>query len=226
VEVTEAIRRRRMVRSFAASPIDTAVLDRLLEDSLRGPSAGNTRGVAWVVLSGEETATYWDHATTVAWRGGATRYPGLSRAPVIALSVCSPAAYVERYSEEDKASSGLGSLDSDGGGGGGGGGGEAWPVPYWFGDAAFSTMLLLVGATAAGLGAAFLGNFRGEEPLLGALGVPPGWRLFGAVLLGYPDGNDHPSASLSRVRDADGLPVNMGRWNRNHRADAARRTNA
>jgi nitroreductase len=206
VEVTEAIRRRRMVRSFAADPIDTAVLDRLLEDSLGGPSAGNTRGVAWVVLSGEETATYWDHATTANWRSGATRYPGLSRAPVIALSVCSPAAYVERYSEADKSGSGLGSLDSDGGGE------EAWPVPYWFGDAAFSTMLLLVGATAAGLGAAFLGNFRGEEPLLGALGIPPGWRLFGAVVIGRPDGEDHRSASLSR-RPADGAgSIHRSRW--------------
>ncbi len=210
MEVTEAIRRRHMVRSFAADPIDPAVLDRLLEASLRGPSAGNTRGVAWVVLQGAETATYWNQATTAAWRSRAPRYPGLSRAPVIALSVCSPAAYIERYSESDKVASGLGSVESAGGGE------EAWPVPYWYGDAAFSTMLLLLGATAAGLGAAFLGNFRGEEPLLDSLGVPPVWRLFGAVLLGYPDGNDHPSASLARTRDANRPPVHMGRWNLNH----------
>jgi nitroreductase len=206
VEVTEAIRRRHMVRSFAADPIDPAVLDRLLESSLRGPSAGNTRGVAWVVLQGEETATYWDRATTAAWRSRAPRYPGLSRAPVIALSVCSPAAYVERYSEADKVGSGLGSLESAGGGD------EAWPVPYWYGDAAFCTMLLLLGVTAAGLGAAFLGNFRGEEPLLGALGVPPGWRLFGAVAIGRPDGGDHRSPSLDR-RPAPGAgSIHRSRW--------------
>src|ERR1700728_3120798 len=102
MELTKAIRQRRMVRSFADHPIDPGLVDRLLEDALRGPSAGNTRGVAWVVLEGDYTATYWEHATTADWRSRAGRYPGLSRAPVIALSLCSPAAYVERYREQDK----------------------------------------------------------------------------------------------------------------------------
>jgi nitroreductase len=206
VEVIEAIRRRRMVRSFAATPIDPERVDRLLADALRGPSAGNTRGVAWVVLQGDETATYWRHATTVNWRTRAQRYPGLSRAPVVALSVCSPGAYLERYSAADKRESGLGSPTKAGGGE------EAWPIPYWFGDAAFSTMLLLLGATADGLGAAFLGNFRGERSLLGALGVPAGWRLFGAVVIGEPDGGDHRSPSLDR-RPAPGAgAVHRSRW--------------
>jgi nitroreductase len=206
MELTAAIRRRRMVRSFAATPVDPGLVDRLLEDALRGPSAGNTRGVAWVVLRGEETATYWEHATTPDWRSSARRYPGLSRAPVVALSLCSPAAYLERYAEEDKEGSGLGSTESDGGGA------EAWSIPYWIGDAAFSTMLLLLGATAAGLGAAFLGNFRGEGPLLEALGVPAGWRLFGAVVIGEPDAEDSRSSSLGRQPAAGAGTVHRSRW--------------
>ena len=175
-------------------------------DALRGPSAGNTRGVAWVVLQGEETANYWEHATTPDWRAKEPRYPGLSRAPVVALSLCSPATYVERYSETDKDGSGLGSAAA------GGGGESAWTIPYWFGDAAFSAMLLLLGATAAGLGAAFLGNFRGEESLLGALEVPSQWRLFGAVVIGHPDAQDHPSSSLRR-RPAPGAgAIHRSRW--------------
>lgn len=206
MEVTEAIRRRRMVRSFAASPIDPDRVDHLLEDALHGPSAGNARGVAWVVLQGDETATYWQHATTVDWRTRSRRYPGLSRAPIVAVSLCSPGAYVERYSAEDKKGSGLGSPAS------GGGGAEAWPVPYWFGDAAFSTMLLLLGAAAAGLGAAFLGNFRAEGPLLEALGVPATWRFFGAVVIGEPDGDDHRSASLQRQPAPGAGAVHRSRW--------------
>jgi nitroreductase len=206
VEVGEAIRRRRMVRSFAKEPLDPALVDRLLAESLRAPSAGNTRGVSWLVLTGSETDRYWRHATTEDWRADSDRYPGLSQAPVIALSLCSPAAYVDRYSEDDKATSGLGSSA------GGGGGAAAWTVPYWFGDAAFSVMALLLGATAEGLAACFLGNFRGEAQLLEVLGVPDGWRLFGAVLLGRSDGNDRPSPSLGRRPAAGAAAIHRGGW--------------
>jgi nitroreductase len=206
MELTEAIRRRRMVRSFAPDPVDPDLVDRLLEDALRGPSAGNTRGVAWVVLQGGDTATYWEHATTADWRSSARRYPGLSRAPVVALSLCSPAAYLDRYGEADKRHSGLGTSDSDGNRE------SAWPIPYWFGDAAFSALLLLLGVTAAGLGAAFLGNFRGEQPLLEALGVPDGWRFFGAVLIGERDGLDHPSPSLRRPPAVGAGAIHRSHW--------------
>jgi len=115
MELTEAIRRRRMVRSFAADPLDRDVVDGILQAALRAPSAGNTRGVAWLVLEGAETASYWEHTTDESWRAAYERYPRMSRAPVIALSLCSPTAYVERYGEPDKATSGLGPTDADGG---------------------------------------------------------------------------------------------------------------
>jgi nitroreductase len=207
MELTDAIRRRRMIRSFAPDPLDPDVVDGLFEDALRGPSAGNTRGVAWLILEGAETATYWEHATTPDWRGSSRRFPGLSRAPVVALSLCSPDAYVERYGEADKFGSGLGPPTPGLGGGAG-----AWPVPFWFADAAFATMLLLLEVTAAGLGAAFLGAFRGEHELLGALGVPDAWRLFGAVVIGMPDGLDHRSPSLAREPAAGAGRVHRSRW--------------
>ncbi len=205
MELAEAIRRRRMIRSFAAQPIDRAVVDRLLEAALRAPSAGNTRGVAWLVLEGEETETYWALSTDESWRSGRGRYQHLARAPVVALSLCSPAEYIERYGEPDKAGSGLGRGESDDPE-------SAWPVPYWWGDAGMSTMLLLLGATAEGLSAAFLGVFRGETELLAALGVPEGWRMFGAVLLGHPDGADRPSRSLRRRPGPGAGAVHRSRW--------------
>jgi nitroreductase len=202
VEVIEAIRRRHMVRSFSDRPVEPAILEALVSLAGRGPSAGNTRGTSWVVLRGDETDRYWSLATTEEWRARSRRWPGLSRAPVVALSLCSPDAYVDRYGEEDKRSSGLG---PDGGAG-------AWPVPYWFGDAAFATMLLLLAATDAGLAGAFLGAFRGEAGLLDGFGIPQGWRLFGAVLIGHPDREDRPSASLARDGDRDPPQVHWGRW--------------
>lgn len=206
MDLREAIRRRRMVRSFLPDRLDPALVSELLEDTLRAPSAGNTRGVAWVLLEGPGTATYWERTTTEEWRRDSGRFPGLSRAPVVALSLCSPAEYVRRYGEPDKAGSGLGPVES-------GESGEAgWPVPYWFGDAAFCTMLLLLGATSAGLGAVFLGTFRGERELLNNLGVPDPWRLFGAVLLGRPDGLDQPSPSLARTPTPGAGALHRAHW--------------
>jgi nitroreductase len=207
MELTDAIRQRRMIRSFAPDPVDPDVVDRLLAHALRGPSAGNTQGVAWLVLAGEATATYWEHATTAAWRSRSTRFPGLSRAPVVALALCSPQAYVQRYGEPDKRGNDPEPSEPDLGSGV-----ASWPVPYWFGDAAFSTMTLLLGVVDAGLGAAFLGNFRGEAQVLENLGVPEHWRLFGAVLIGRPDGLDHRSASLSRAPEQGAGAVHWSRW--------------
>ena len=47
-----------------------------------------------------------------------------------------------------------------------------WPVPYWQIDTAFATMLLLLAAADAGLGALFFGVFRNAERLLDVLGTP------------------------------------------------------
>ncbi len=200
MELTDAIRARHMVRSFADRPLDAELVDALVNDAVRVPSAGNTGGTAWLVLTEpERRAAYWEQTTTDEWRQRSRRWPGLSRAPVVALSLASPAAYLARYAEADKAASGLEQAEM------------AWPIPYWFGDAAFATMTLLLRAADEGLGACFLGNFRGEAAVLAALGVPDGWRLFGSVLLGQPDGHDHRSASLDRPR-----PTPADRIHRNH----------
>jgi len=197
-----------MVRSFAPDPVDRVVLDRLLQAALRAPTAGNTGGTAWVVLVGEgETARYWDATTDEGWRSSSPRWPGLSRAPVVLLAYASAAAYVARYGEADKAdqdadASALGLQSHE----------DNWPVPYWTGDAAFGVMTVLLAAVDAGLGACVLGNFRGEEGLGRNLGVPPEWRLFCAVLVGYGDGDDHRSPSLDRAVPEPGQRIHWGGW--------------
>lgn len=101
------------------------------------------------------------------------RWQHLFAAPIIALSLADPQAYLDRYSEADKARSDLGeSLD-------------AWPTPYWTVDASFATMTLLLAAHDAGLGALFFGVFRGEAGLRAALGVPSRLQLIGAIAMGY-----------------------------------------
>jgi len=174
-----------MVRSFSSEPLDPAVVDAIVEAALRAPSAGNTRGSAWVVLAGrEETAAYWDATTDDAWRAEhPRRWEGLRRAPVVLLAYSNADLYVARYAEADKGGSRLGE------------GPEQWPVPYWTGDAAFGVMTVLLAA-------------------VDALAVPAadGWRLFCAVALGHPDGNDRRSRSLARPAPSKRQRVHRGGW--------------
>ena len=203
MELHEAIGRRAMVRSFSAAPVAPEVVDRIVIDALRSPTAGNTGGTAWVVLEGhEQTSVYFNATTTEGWRESSPRWEGLRRAPVVLLSYSSAHLYVARYGEPDKADSGLGE------------GPDRWPVPYWTGDAAFGVMAVLLGAVDAGLGACILGTFRGEPVLANRLGVPEGWRLFCAVALGWPDGLDHRSPSLGRPVRPPSERMHRGRWQR------------
>ena len=107
-------------------------------------------------------------------RRGAFRWKRLLDAPVIAIPLADPRAYVERYSEADKRASGLGA------------GTEAWPAPYWTVDTSMSVMTMLLAAEDVGLGALFFGIFRGERELRRALGIPPVMQILGAIALGYP----------------------------------------
>ncbi|MGH9081378.1 MAG: nitroreductase family protein [Acidimicrobiales bacterium] len=199
MEVTEALRRRRMCRNFSDRPLQAGVVDRLLADALRAPSAGNTQGRDFVVLEGpDETALYWQATADPAWRAGSRRFEGLARAPVVVLPYADPDAYAARYRDADKTRS-----DGDE---------VAWVVPYWLVDAGFATMCLLLGATDRGLGAAFLGNFRGEDALRAALGVPSHLRWLGAVLLGEPRRPDPPSSSAGRARRTLDQSVHRGGW--------------
>ena len=188
-----------MTRNFTGAVLDRGVVDDLVALALRAPSAGNTQGRDFVVLEGPgETSRYWDATTDAAWRERSRRFAGLSRAPVVVLVFSDPGAYVERYREPDKARADGTEVD--------------WVVPYWHVDAAFAVQTLLLGAADRGVGAAFLGNFRGEEALADSLGVPAGRRWLGAVLLGEPALPDPPPSSATRPRRTVDEVVHRGRW--------------
>ena len=208
MELPETVRRRRMVRSFSGATVPAGVLDEVLELACSAPSAGNTGGWDVVVLVGpEETAAFWDATTTAEWRARSRRWPGLALAPVVVALFVHPDAYRDRYAEPDKEASGLG-VEAEGGPEADGG----WPVPYWFVDGGFAAMVMLLAATDAGLGACFLGNFRGERDLRASLGVPDDRRYVGAVLLGEAGGTDPPSPSLARGRRQVAQVVHRSRW--------------
>jgi len=196
------VRRRRMTRSFDPDRIvEPDLLARLVDSAARAPSAGKTQGWHLVVLEGRETATFWDRTLPVERRDGFA-WPGLLDAPVLALPVADPDAYVARYAEADKAASGLGRSA------------EAWPVPYWTIDAAFAVMTLLLAAESAGLGALFFGVFRDEAGLRADLGVPDRLELLGAIALGWPSpaGAGRAGTSAARPRRPADEIVHRGGW--------------
>jgi nitroreductase len=200
VDVIEALRRRRMTRAFDGTELDEDVVVALCHEAARSPTAGHARGVDAVVACGRAgVARYLDAATDPAWRERADRYAGFAAAGAAVVVTCDPARYAARYADHDKASSGLGDVGQ-------------WPVPYWFTDAAFFTMSLLLLAEEAHIDGAFLGAFRHEEDVLGAIGAPEGTRLFGAVLLGRGSDVQRPSGSAARSGPTRSERVHRGRF--------------
>ena len=200
---TELVARRKMVRDFMPDPVDRDVLDRMLDQARRVPSAGFSQGIDFLVLESPDTDRFWSHTLPASERAS-FRWPGLLRAPVIVLPLADSGAYLERYSEADKVSAGLGDDE------------RSWPVPYWFIDTGMAAMALLCSVVNEGLGALFFGVFRNEEAMLRDLGVPVGLRPIGAIAIGHPTekalGAGREGSPSRRARRPLHDVVHYGRW--------------
>src|SRR5215216_6566923 len=158
MEFQDVVRKRRMVRSFESRELPAEVVDRILANAQRAPSAGFSQGWAFVVLSGPaETRRYWqavgpEDRDGFAWRG-------LFNAPLLIVCLSNKSAYLDRYAEPDK-----GWTDRS----------EAhWPAPYWDIDTGMAALLILLTAVDAGLGALFFGIPPEKLPTFHAtFGVP------------------------------------------------------
>ena len=190
-----------MVRAFHPDPIEPAVLDRVLRAGLRGPSAGFTQGIDLLVLTEESDCTlFWEAETDADWRRDHPGHARTRQAPAIVIPLTGSAPYTLRYSEPDKAPSGLGRA-------------ESWPVPFWWFDAGACVMAMLLAATAEGLAALFMGIFRGESSLRERFGFPPDLSPAGALLLGR-GAPDRPSPSLARGHRPVPDRVHLARYGR------------
>jgi nitroreductase len=196
VELAAVIARRRMCRSFLARPVPPEMVDRLVEQARRAPSAGHTQGWDWLVLEGpEQTARFWRLDADPGWLG-APDHPGLLRAPLIVIPLAGRRAYARRYAEADKDA----------------GAPERWNVPYWLVDTAFATMLLLLAAADEGLGALLFALHGDVGATMAAFGVPDDREPLGAIVLGWPDPDDRPSSSAARPRRAVSDQIHRGTW--------------
>ncbi|MGI8809698.1 MAG: nitroreductase family protein [Acidimicrobiales bacterium] len=192
MEFTEMLQKRRMVRSFAARPLDPSVVEAVLAAGLRAPSAGFTQGVDLLVLQGPgETARYWDAALPED-RRGAFPWPGLLSAPLLVVVLSSEEAYRRRYDEPDKGISEL-------------------CVPWWHVDAAFTALLLQLAAVDAGLGALFF-RTHGEPALRRSFGIPGPFTPVGTVAVGHPAPDRVSSSVVARPRRPAAEVIHRGRW--------------
>ncbi|SRR5712692_5729457 len=187
-----------MVRTFADQPVDRVALERILSNGQRGPSAGFTQGIAFLVLEGaERTGAFWDAATG---HDPDRRGEGLRAAPVLILPLSSKQAYLDRYAEPDK-----GWTDRD----------EArWPAPFWDVDAAFATMLMLLTVVDEGLGALFFGLYPETISAVKAVfRVPDEWDPIGGLAIGRAAAVDPVRSSAhSRPRRTPEDVVHWGHW--------------
>jgi nitroreductase len=196
MELQDVIRRRRMVRNFEDRPIPPEALARILDNARRGPSAGFSQGFEFVVFEGpEETSRFWQ---AVSPEQGFERagWPGVYRAPAVIVPLAHKQAYLDRYAEADKGWTDRAE--------------SRWPVPYWYIDTAFATLLALLTAVDAGLGALFFG-ISDAAAFRAAFAVPDAYDPIGAIALGYP-APDRPSMSLRRGRRPAARIVHRGGW--------------
>jgi nitroreductase len=200
VEFGEVVRRRKMVRTYLARPIEPAAVERILRNGQRGPSAGFTQGFEFLVVEGAEaTARFWD---VVGIERGNRAWPGegLRGAPLIIVPFASKKQYLDRYAEGDK-----GWTDRDEG---------RWSAPFWTVDAAFAAMLMLLTAVDEGLGALFFGLYPPTLPAFRrAYGIPEEFEPIGALAVGHPAAAD-PVRSSAHTRSRRPLQeiVHRGRW--------------
>jgi nitroreductase len=198
MELTDAVRQRRMVRSYDADrPVSPEVLTALLDLATRAPSAGFSQGWHFLVLVDQvDRDRFW---ATTATGGDNPWLTGMQAAPVLIVPFASKAIYLDRYAEPDK-----GWTDRDE---------SRWSAPYWQLDTAMAALLILLGATDSGLGSCFFGVPADRvEHLCAAFAVPGQWRPIGVISLGYPAADPRRSASLRRGRRPLTEVVSYGRF--------------
>jgi nitroreductase len=186
-----------MVRTFENRPLDPAVVERILRSGHRAPSAGFTQGYAFLVFEGAETRGFWETALRGEEPTGWA--PGLMNAPLVVVVLTSKRTYLDRYAEPDK-----GWTDRDE---------TRWSAPYWYVDAAFAAMLMLLAAVDEGLGALFFGIFppANVPQLLRRFDVPEDYEAIGAIAVGHA-ADDRVASSASRGRRPLGDVVHRGSW--------------
>lgn len=187
-----------MTRSFTSRSVDPPIIDSCVALALRAPSAGKSQGFHLLLLDGDDTSRYWNIALPAEKRDGFV-FPGLLKAPHIALVLADTQAYLQRYSEPDKVHTGLGAST------------DAWVAPYWTIDASFSAMTFLLALEDAGLGALFFAHAN-EGDLRLEFNIPDSVQVLGTIAFGYADTDVRKGRSSSRATKDVASALHRSSW--------------
>jgi nitroreductase len=199
MELDEVLRRRRMVRCYSDEPVSPAAVDALVAAGLRAPSAGFTQGFRLLIVAdAADRQRLWE---ATDWEPPDPQRDRMSEemraAPLVIVPLCSESAYRDRYSEPDKAW-----IPDD----------DIWSIPYWYVDAGFAALLVLLKAVDLGLGALFMGATPRFVPRFKeAFGVPDDFEPIGLVLVGHRHPDVGPAYRTDRRRPVEEM-VHWGRW--------------
>jgi nitroreductase len=126
-----------MIRHYSSRPLDPEIIERVIANALRAPSAGFAQGWAFLALTDTaDRARFWPF---VPDRVAGT--PTMQQAPLVVVALASKDAYLDHYAQP-----GAPWPDRS----------EAhWAAPYWFVDTGMAALLMLLTAVDEGLGACF-----------------------------------------------------------------------
>jgi nitroreductase len=103
MEFQDVVRRRRMVRDFSDEPVARPLVEQLMVNATRIPSAGYSQGFAFVVLTDPgQRRLFWETTSGPEWRGESESV-ALTRAPVVIVPLAHKQSYLDRYAQPDKA---------------------------------------------------------------------------------------------------------------------------
>src|SRR5699024_3626599 len=187
-----------MVRQYDPDrPVPAEVVDRIVRNALRAPSAGFSQGWGFLVLDTPADIARFRNAVTPE-HDSERWWPGTAAPPLVIVPHSNKDAYLDRYAEPDN-----GHTDRSE---------DIWPAPYWDIDTGFASLLMLLTAVDEELGACFFGiaperftTYREE------FRVPNEFKPSGAISIGYPT---EPPADLSAMRKPSADTVHRGEWGR------------
>jgi len=196
MEFQQVVHRRRMVRSYDLSrAVPAEVVDRIVSNGLRAPSAGFSQGWGFLVLDTQADVARFRTAVTPE-EGPEGWFAASVEAPVLIVAHSNKDAYLDRYAQADKGFSDR----SD----------AWWPAPYWDIDTGMASLLMLLSSVDAGLGACFFGlPVPRIDAYKEAFGVPAEFHPIGAISVGY---SDEPPRDLKSRRKSQDQTVHRGRW--------------
>jgi nitroreductase len=204
MDFAEVVRKRRMVRSFTEALVAPEALERMLDVARRGPSAGYSQGVEFVVVTDEAARRTLARADDPRLKASGLRNFA-AQAPVLVVVCASSAIYTSRYHEPDKMRLRPETPDE-----------RFWHVPYWHTDAGASLMLLLLAAVNEGLGAGVAGVMgpEGQERIRQATGMPDSYTAVAIVAIGHeaPDARQFAGSAATRSRRPLEEVVHRERW--------------